>query len=852
MSSVMGVRGFTTSLVIVVVALAVAGAAPATSPIPGESAAFDAVKHAAAAHELNAATAAADRAEIERAVHLVRTLPAGRWQHVDTALEQVGAFNGRLTTPSALVLFGQLKANDDYFSTHWAPANHADIVGDDGVVYRYFTGGCFEFHPLANFGQLNAFVAAKNASGAAELASALVARGVHPKGGGVAYDYYFGAEGGRPPWTSGMAQAVAAQAFAGAAALLPSESSALLADARAAYQLIPGHLLTQVAAGPWIRLYGFSSLPILNAQLQTVVSLESFAKAAGDPDAAKLAARMQSAAAETLPRFDTGYWTYYSLNGVPSPLSYQEFVVQLLRKLAPLDPRFASAAARIAAYQRQPPAFMVANAGLGSLRFWLSKPATVSVVTAAGPAKRVALGGGWHTLTWNEPKNAGTYPMAVTAVDWAGNHASFQALPVVRVTDKGTPSSAPAATTATPPTTGTPFAVGAGLSDPSQASLASSLGLELVRLPVPWTTGETVPDPGLLASLEQVPSSTALVLQLEPNPLPADDADDQALAQYATALAQSLPSLRDLILAPAPSAATAAAYAAAFTDVRAAVKAVAPGVAVGVAVDGSSAPAATVAALGQALAASGGTAPYADIVDFRPAPAAAAGAWTAADASQVVAALGQALGSAPPVLIDGLATPSTVPSTELGAYTGGAPPPDGAVAATAQGTTYAQQIGAASCTPGIAGALLDELVDDGAVAGPATGVYYAGGGAKASAASVKAEAPQAQRGIVVCPGQAPVVEPSTLTFPTALSTTAAVSLTLGCTRDCLYLVTLEGAGGAPLVASRGALRGGMPPVAVTLPKLKLAPGSYQLDVRLVSQVNPGAITQVESPVLGAS
>ena len=93
--------------------------------------------------------------------------------------------------------------------------------------------------------------------------------------------------------------------------------------------------------------------------------------------AAALAARMQTAAAATLPSFDTGYWTYYSLPHEPSPLDYQQYVVQLLKKLAPADPRFADAAVRFGAYEQQPPAFQVANAGLGTVRFWLSKPATV-------------------------------------------------------------------------------------------------------------------------------------------------------------------------------------------------------------------------------------------------------------------------------------------------------------------------------------------------------------------------------------------------------------------------------------------------------------------------------------------
>ena len=50
---------------------------------------------------------------------------------------------------------------------------------------------------------------------------------------------------------------------------------------------------------------------------------------------------------------------------------------------------------------------------------------------------------------------------------------------------------------------------------------------------------------------------------------------------------------------------------------------------------------------------------------------------------------------------------------------------------------YAAAIGEASCSSEVSGVLLDRLVDDGAAAEPATGLYYASGHAKPSAAAVK-------------------------------------------------------------------------------------------------------------------
>jgi hypothetical protein len=752
-------------------ALAVAGSAPATTPIPAQVIALKALRTA----PIDPGTASAGRAEVARAAHLIRTLPSGRREHVAVALGELASFNHRLTEPRAKTLIGQLQANDDYFAKHYAPSPKTDIVDAEGIVYRYFSGRCLEFHPLANFSALNARVAEADADRAQQLADALIARGVYQQGGGIGWEYLFPFGGGRAPWLSGMAQAVAAQAFARTAALVPDEATALMREAHAAYRAIPGRLLTSVAAGPWIKLYSFQSLRVLNAQLQTVISLQSYATAAEDPEAAALATRMQGAAAATLPSFDTGYWTYYALPHEPSPLDYQRYVVQLLKKLSPSDPRFAEAATRIAAYEHQPPAFQLANGPLGAVRFWLSKPANVQIDTGAGPTKRRSLGDGWHTLTWPEPKRPGVYPVHVTAADWAANRASFDALPIVRAaTASATRSTSSARSTSS-------FAVGAGLDDPSQGAALLKLGLRLARVGVAWPAGATTPDPGLVAALQRLPAGLGAVIELNASPLPADDAGRAALAQYAAALAPQVPGLQSLVLGPAPAVATAQAYALAF----AAIRTVLPATSLGLALDGAQAPKATVAALGATVP---------DVVAFRPAPAAGKGLWTAANVQQLLAAMSIASGASPPVLLDG-GDPSALQQTACGGQ--------------------------------MAGVLLDSLTE--------------------VTPAVAKVATAAERGSIVCPGVATSVEATDVTYPPSLA--APVTVRFGCDVDCLYLVTLDRPDGRPLVARRGSLRGGAPTSVITLPQAKLGSGPYRIGIRVVAAVNPGDMTQVESPAL---
>src|SRR5581483_7160631 len=121
-------------------ALVVTGSSAGTSAPPVQKKALAGISKALASGRIDGPTAASARSEIARAARLIRGLPAGRGAHVSVALSELAAFNGRLTLPRALALVGQLKANDDYFAAHWAPADKTDITDADGIVYRYFAG----------------------------------------------------------------------------------------------------------------------------------------------------------------------------------------------------------------------------------------------------------------------------------------------------------------------------------------------------------------------------------------------------------------------------------------------------------------------------------------------------------------------------------------------------------------------------------------------------------------------------------------------------------------------------------------------------------------------------------------
>jgi hypothetical protein len=858
------------------------GSAPARTALPDQKTALAGIQRGVSKGWIERADAAGYRKTVNRAARLIRNLPRARSAPLAANLHQVAQVASKLTKGRASAVLGQLAVNNAYFAKKGPPAGETDITDADGVVYRYMSGLGFEFHPLANFGVLNGKAAGGTKESVQRLAEALIERGVRQPGGGLGWEYYFNYSGGRAPWLSGMAQAVAAQAFANAASWAEDDSTSLTATARAAFLAIPGRLLLRRSSGPWIRLYGFNHSVVLNAQLQSLLSLRDYANANADGDAADLVSAMEHAAATDLHRFDTGYWTYYALPRTPSTLEYQGYVVRLLRKIDSADSRLGTAAERFARYLKQPPAFKIANGGLGTVHFWLSKPAKVEMRSPAGRTKRLTLHGGWYNLGWKLPNRAGAYSVLVKARDWAGNSASFSGLPIVRVVpaavwsivgssfsqkkpvldgaEAGVASRAVAVTTASSPGQAS-FSVGAGLDSAAQASLASSAGLNSVRLAVPWEPGTSVPSAAAVADLRIVPAKQRLSVEMTTESLPTDAAGRGELAAFASSLVEQVPNVDELVLGPAPTEESASAYALALASLRDAVKAKSSTLVVAGKLNGVKSPNAVLKALAKGFSDSGRAAPIMDELAFRPALEAARSTWTIDNYAQLVAALGKAFrgtaqkGSTLPILIDGVAAATTIPAEKEGAY----PSPPGPVPGVSENTqksAYKQVLQSAVCLPNVSGFMLRRLVDragSGEVASDQVGLYYADGSAKTSASAVGTSAALAARGALkVCPGFRARVAAKTLVFPLSFSRHSRPWALLACTRDCAYLITLERADGRPVRAKRGVLRAD----AVTKLKLSgssaLRAGGYRLRVRLVAQVNPGAISRYQSPEITGS
>jgi len=411
---------------------------------------------------LSPTEAAGYRATLANVLARSKRLPPLRTELLEAVVGDVAAQWRSYTAPRALTLFSTLTVNAEWLGSHALTGPHPDIEGDDGAVYRFFAGHGYVFHPLANFAKLNAEVAAKDDAATAHLASALVARAA-AVGRSMVWEYDFPFASGRAPWTSGMAQAVAAQAFARAGALLSDQN--LLDTADAAYAAVPRLLSSSAPAKPWVALYSFDRVPVLNAQLQAALSVGDYAAIAGNTAATAMATRLTAAARAMLPKFDTGYWSLYSLRGDESPLDYHDYVIGLLRKLGTRtgDAVWHEVADRFQGYETEPPVIRLrgvpptvyprpADGYLDEapIRFWLSKASTVTLLVGG---KRVtqSFSHGENTFRWS-PGSAdpGTYHPFLTAVGPVGMRAT-QAVPAVTVAPA--PGPPPVAVTVTAPAT---------------------------------------------------------------------------------------------------------------------------------------------------------------------------------------------------------------------------------------------------------------------------------------------------------------------------------------------------------------------------------------------------------------
>jgi hypothetical protein len=421
-----------------------------------------------------------------------------------------------------------------------------------------------------------------------------------------------------------------------------------------------------------------------------------------------------------------------------------------------------------------------------------------------------------------------------------------------------------------------------------QMDLLMQAGFRAVRITQVWAPGEThvsAADAIVLANVVAAAKKDGItvfasVLNFGSRTTPLTTADQADFAAYAASMVTTA-HLRYLIVGNEPNLnrywlpqfdasgndAAATAYEALLALTYDVVKAGSPGTEViggALAPRGSDDPAgsrpthsptAFIADMGTAYKASGRTTPIMDAISLHPyedhsniAPVDGTHPNTTtialADYDKLVAVLGEAFdgtgqpGSSLPIYFDEFGVESQIPPAKQSLYTGTEPAVTQPVDEATQAAYYRQAIQLVFCYPNLRGLFLFHAVDEKALSGWQSGVYYSDDTPKASLAGVRLAIEEEERGVIAtCPGL--------LVTPTATVTQKGPVLTLRCSIDCTYVAQLYRAGRL-LVSKHGRAIGRRP---TTLPlRVPVTPGSYRLRLSATAAANAGQPLLLRRPV----
>jgi hypothetical protein len=388
---------------------------------------------------------------------------------------------GQMTASRMPEIFLTLQRNREWW-TKGSLLSYGARVSFPGsrLVWEYYNGQGIEIQWLATFGEANGYYLSGNQDEALrqvlEEASALAVQ----RAGGISFDYLFHFDGGSPPWTSGLSQGTAIQAFSRASQRLEEPAFAARAtELLGIFQTAPpAGVRLQVAPGaagslPHVHYLEYSFAPqerILNGFIQSLNGLYDFTKITGSATGLRLFEEGDADARAETPHYDTGAWSLYDQHS-ESDLGYHELLEEFLQDLCertrggpptpPIAPAasggtsvttgsarrpgahaaqiegdeiYCATATHFREYLHVPPVISLLSKTLPSgaragVQFSLSKISTISLTVTTTTGRVVATNSatveaGKPRLLWVTPRGSGIYKLSATATDLAGNHAS--------------------------------------------------------------------------------------------------------------------------------------------------------------------------------------------------------------------------------------------------------------------------------------------------------------------------------------------------------------------------------------------------------------------------------------------
>jgi hypothetical protein len=189
-----------------------------------------------------------------------------------------------------------------------------------------------------------------------------------------------------------------------------------------------------------------------------------------------------------------------------------------------------------------------------------------------------------------------------------------------------------------------------------------------------------------------------------------------------------------------------------------------------------------------------------------------------------------------PIWYDEFGVESQIPPAKASNYTGTEPTTTKPVPEATQAAYYEQAIQLAFCQPNVQGLFLFHSVDETALAGWQSGLYYADDTPKTSLAAVRTAMNESRRGVVAhCDGLFLTVKPK-------LAQSVAGKIALTCDLDCSYVAQLYRLPGRLLATKHGTAIGGrVTTLALHVPTAK---GRYRVRLSAIAPVNPGPAATV--------
>jgi D-glucuronyl C5-epimerase C-terminus len=310
-------------------------AAPASSAKPTVSSALQGLQRSG---QISASEYAKYASAYSAATRSYARLAGTRRAELGAVLANVQAMaaGGYFISSRLPVIFLTLERNRQWWTNEPLVGNGVRVsLANSKLVWEHYAGEGIEIQWLGTFGEANGYyLSGRENANLRQLLSEVLPLATK-RAGGIAWEYMFPFDGGKPPWTSGLSQGTALQVLARAYSRF--KEPALLSAAQQSLGIFqtppPNGVQVKTAAGSEYAEYTYApSDRILNGFIQSLVGLYDYTQITKDPLGLQLFEAGDAEARAETPHYDTGAWSQYDQYS-ESNLNYHELLTEFLQHL---------------------------------------------------------------------------------------------------------------------------------------------------------------------------------------------------------------------------------------------------------------------------------------------------------------------------------------------------------------------------------------------------------------------------------------------------------------------------------------------------------------------------------------